>query len=144
MLEWKKLLGRAGGSTRSSLGRARCRTDSVSAAFVQSAEARRLQQLTTEMAGTQRRSRSHARMAFPDVRKNRSDGRQGGRLETDVIARSVVVLKADGIKRSGILPGIGRKHRLLVAAAPPLAAGLSCAVLGLTLEAPDPTGWIDL
>ena len=131
VLEWKKLLALMAGHTRSTRGAARARSGVLSSNL---AEARRLQQLTTEMTGVQNGPDPMPLMAFPDVEEAVGRAGKGAVLETHELRDHAVVLALwDEVERH--LARHAQDTPTLVAAASALAAGHELRGIRATLEA---------
>jgi DNA mismatch repair protein MutS2 len=131
VLEWKKLLALLAGHTRSTRGAARARSGVLSSDL---AEARRLQQLTTEMAGVQNGPDPLPVMAFPDVEEAVGRAGKGAVLDTHELRDHAVVLALwDEVQRH--LARHAQEMPTLVAAASALAAGDELRGIRATLEA---------
>ena len=88
-LEWEKLLALLAAHTRSTRGGARVRSGALSSDLT---DARRLQQLTTEMAGLQNGPDPMPALAFPDVEDSLRRAGKGAVLETHELRDHAVVL----------------------------------------------------
>src|SRR6187551_417880 len=131
VLEWKKLLALLAGYTRSTRGAARVRSGVLSSDL---AEARRLQQLTTEMAGVQNGPDPLPVMAFPDVEEALGRAGKGAVLDTHELRDHAIVLALwDEVQRH--LARHAQEMPTLVAAASALAAGDELRGIRATLEA---------
>ena len=131
VLEWKKLLALLAGHTRSSRGAARARSAVLSSDL---AEARRLQQLTTEMTGLQDGPDPMPLMAFPDVEEAVGRAGKGAVLETHELRDHAVVLALwDEVQRH--LARHAQDAPTLVAAASALSAGYELRGIRVTLDA---------
>ena len=132
VLEWKKLLALLAGYTRSTRGAARVRSGVLSSDL---AEARRLQQLTTEMAGVQNGPDPLPVMAFPDVEEAVGRAGKGAVLDTHELRDHAIVLALwDEVQRH--LARHVQDTPTLVAAASALAADDELRGIRATLEAP--------
>ena len=131
VLEWKKLLALLAGHTRSTRGAARARSGVLSSDL---AEARRLQQLTTEMAGVQNGPDPLPVMAFPDVEEALGRAGKGAVLDTHELRDHAIVLALwDEVQRH--LARHVQDTPTLVAAASALAADDELRGIRATLEA---------
>ena len=88
-LEWEKLLALLTAHTRSTRGAARARSGALSTNL---AEARHLQQLTTEMVRLQDGPDPMPVLAFPDVEETLKRAGKGAVLETHELRDHAIVL----------------------------------------------------
>ena len=118
-LEWEKLLALLAAHTRSTRGAARVRSGALSTNL---AEARHLQQLTTEMVRLQDGHDPMPVLAFPDVEETLKRAGKGAVLETHELRDHAIVLTLwDDVQR--YLVRYREDTSTLASAATALAAG---------------------
>jgi len=129
-LEWEKLLALLAAQTRSTRGAARVRSGLLSSDLT---EARRLQQLTTEMAGLQSGPEPMPVLVFPDVEASLGRAGKGAVLETHELRDHAVVLALwDEVYR--YLLRHAHNAPALVSVASALAAGHELRGIRATLD----------
>jgi DNA mismatch repair protein MutS2 len=130
-LEWKKLLALLAGHARSARGAALARSGVLSSDV---GEARRLQELTTEMTRLQSGPDPMPVLAFPDVEESLRRARKGAVLETHELRDHALVLALwDDVSR--FLARHANDAPTLVAAASPLTAGQELRGMRAALDA---------
>lgn len=130
-LEWEKLVDWVAAHTSSARGAALVRSSVLTTNVV---EARRLQQLTTEMARLQEKTDPVPRMAFPDVEEALGRAGKGAVLETHELRDHAVVLALwDEVQRH--LGRHAQEAPALAIAARALGAGHELRGVKASLEA---------